>query len=280
MNEANLEYLKKSLDYLGFGSRLNEVLEAGIRREVPNFSVGISTYFEPPVRLGPDARQKDHVHFSLDFQKGKESDIYYLNDYTAELSTHNGLLRSQQFNLERDNRVTALQAYRLLLGAALQKEISQRGEGENAQAEKKEVWFKLNLDLTDSYGRHPLAKIHPSYGFDLTQVVDKYPLVWNKDRERAAVIEALQKGAFPKAAMEIDGKKELVILSANPRMKNLDVYDQQMNVIRNDRILSEGTLKDMVQKVELSGQGESPRQKEDGLFQEQEHVDQSRSRGR
>lgn len=40
--------------------------------------------------------------------------------------------------------------------------------------------MKLNLDLIDSYGRHPLTKIQPGYGFDLAAAVDKYPIVWQK----------------------------------------------------------------------------------------------------
>jgi len=37
MNENNVEYLKKTLENLGFGTKLNEVLETAIRREMPTF---------------------------------------------------------------------------------------------------------------------------------------------------------------------------------------------------------------------------------------------------
>lgn len=83
--------------------------------------MGISTYFEPHIRLGNDWQSKDAVQFTLDFNRAKDSDTYFLNDYTAILNTHNGIERKQEFNLERDHRITAAQAYRLLLGAALQR---------------------------------------------------------------------------------------------------------------------------------------------------------------
>jgi len=276
MNESNLEYLKKSLDYLGFGSMLNEVLESAIRREIPNFSVGISTYFEPQIRLGSDFKQKDTVQFTLDFNRAKDSDSYFLNDYTAILNTHNGIERRQEFNLERDHRITASQAYRLLLGAALHKEVLQRGDGENSQAEKKDVWMKLNLDLIDSYGRHPLTKIHSNYGFDLEAAIDKYPISWQKENERAELMESLKKGAFGKVAMEIEGKLQFAVVSANPRMKNLDVYDEQMSPVRNDRIFGQEP-----KKIELSGQNFNAAGQHEAFSQQAGDAhQQSRGRGR
>ena len=282
MNEANLEYLKKSLDYLGFGTKLNDVLETAIRREIPKFSVGISTTFEPLVRQDPDQGRKDAVHFTLDFNRAKESDSYFLNDYSAVLNTHTGIERRQEFNLERDNRVTAGQAYKLLLGASLQKEVYKRAEGEGQPAEKTDVWFKLNLDVIDSYGRHPVSKIYPSYGFNLEQAVDKYPIVWQKENDRATVLENLKKGLFTKVAMEVNGDTMLAVVSANPQMKNLDVYDYQITRDKHDRIFPG---KEFPQRVELSGEhrqstsGQTKAAAPESLEQDQntEHI---RSRGR
>ncbi|QDW27281.1 hypothetical protein FFJ24_021600 [Pedobacter sp. KBS0701] len=282
MNESNLEYLKKSLDYLGFGTKLNDVLETAIRREIPKFSVGISTAFEPSVRQEPDLGKKDAVHFTLDFNRAKDSDTYFLNDYTAVLNTHNGIERHQEFNLERDNRITASQAYKLLLGASLQKEVFKRGETEGAPAEKTDVWFKLNLDVIDSYGRHPVSKIHPSYGFDLEQAVNKYPIVWQKENDRATLLENLKKGLFTKVAMEVNGDTMLAVVTANPQMKNLDVYDYKMNPIKSDRIFAG---KEFPQRVELSGEhgqstsGQTNVGAPEAVAQDQ-NTEHTRSRGR
>lgn len=258
MNEANLEYLKKSLDYLGFGTKLNEVVETAIRREIPKFSVGISSHFEPPLRLGLDWAQKDTVHFTLDFNKAKDSDTYFLNDYTAALKTHNGIERKQEFNLERDHRVTAVQAYRLLSGAAIQKEVAKRRDGENTPAEKQQVWLKLDLDIVDSYGKHPLAKTYPNYGFDILAAIDKYPIVWKNDSEKETLVNELKKGSLPEVSMDFGGRTSLVVVSANPKMKNLDVYDTKMNVVRNDRIFPGDA--GAPQRVELTDKHQSSEQ--------------------
>lgn len=60
-----------------------------------------------------------------------------------------------------------------------------------------------------------------------------------KESERTELIENLKKGLFTKVAMEIDQQLQLAIVSANPRMKNLDVYDTQMSPVRNDKIFGE-----------------------------------------
>lgn len=284
MNEANLEYLKKTLNYLGFGTKLNDVVESAITKEIQKFSVGINTRFEPPLTLGNGAKQKDIVQFTLDFNKAKETDTYYLNDYTAYLTAHDGTSRSQQFNLERDLRVTANQAYRLLLGAALQKETSKRPEGENTVAGKTKVWMKLNLDVLDSYGRHPVSKTYPAYGFDLHSVLEKYPISGLKENELPSLITEVEKGMLPRLTMEIEGRITPVIISANPQMKNLDVYDLLMNQIKNDRIFTAELKSDPAQRVELTDQHQVNEHKFTGNeFQagDTENINQqSRSRGR
>ncbi|WP_431293343.1 hypothetical protein [Pedobacter sp. P26] len=281
MNEPNLEYLKKTLEYLGFGTKLNDVMETAIRREIPKFSVGISSYFEPPLKLGLDLAQKDTVHFTLDFNKAKENDTYFLNDYSAELKSHNGIQRAHSFNLERDHRVTAGQAYRLLLGAAIQKDIVKRAEAENSPAEKQQIWMKVDLDILDSFGKHPVAKVYPNYGFDISETLDKYPIIWKHDKEKDAVIADLRKGIFPEVAMDFGNRISPVVISANPRMRNLDVYDTRMNVIRNDRIFPDQATP---QRVELMGKGNqqaSGHELPNGVSQTQDQeVSDQHNRGR
>lgn len=124
MNEQNLEYLKKSLDYLGFGTKLNDVLESAISREIPAFTLGVNqSYTSSQAKKGP-AIGSDQLRVMLNFNRSKQSDMYFLNDYEVTLLKAGSALPIKQvFDLERDNRITALQAYKLLSGNSLERDV-------------------------------------------------------------------------------------------------------------------------------------------------------------
>src|SRR5690606_11063866 len=119
MNENNFEYLKKTLDGLGFGSKLNDVLENAIRREMPSFSLGISSQRKPLEVTDPNAARTDHLSFKINFNRSKDNDVYFLNSYDVTLSkANNPMVLSQNFDLARDHRISALQAHKLMSGLA------------------------------------------------------------------------------------------------------------------------------------------------------------------
>lgn len=89
MIENNLEYLKKTLDGLGFGSKLNDVLENAIRREMPAFSLGISSERRPLDAKDLNAARTDHLAFKINFNRSKDSDMYFLNNYEVTLRKAN-----------------------------------------------------------------------------------------------------------------------------------------------------------------------------------------------
>lgn len=147
MDERNLVTLKGTLDRLGFGSELNEVMEGAIKNKEPSFLLGICSYFDPPVRLSAEKGGKDFVQYILNFGHSKKTGTYKLYNYLAQLSTHNGIKRNQGFEINNDHYVTAREAYHLLLGNAVLKQVSTRKESGLHPQEKTDVWFKLNIDL-------------------------------------------------------------------------------------------------------------------------------------
>jgi len=239
MNEQNLDYLKKSLEYLGFGTRLNDVLESAIRREMPAFTLGINQqYISAEQRKNP-VPAADQIRFQLNFTKSKQSDMYFLNDYEVTLNPHGtSIPRKQTFDLERDNRITATQAYKLLSGQSFEKEVFTKSDGKE-QGEKTKVWFKLNLEVNDAYGNHPLRKFYPEYNFSLENTFDKYPFKKLTDLERDTALKMLRNGNIPELSLTIDKKNVAVLLTANPQMKALDVFDKNMVPIRDEQIFPE-----------------------------------------
>ncbi|RZJ76797.1 MAG: hypothetical protein EOO45_01060 [Flavobacterium sp.] len=236
MNEQNLEYLKKSLDYLGFGTKLNDVLESAISREIPAFTLGVNqSYTSAQAKKAPTVGS-DQMRVMLNFNRSKQSDMYFLNDYEVTLVKAGSALPIKQiFDLERDNRITALQAYKLLSGNSLERDVYTKAENGEA-AEKKRVWFKLNLDVQDAFGNHPLKKFYPEFKFDLSESINKYPFKGLTELEKEGMMRVLRNGNLAQADMLIGRKSVSVFVTANPQFKGLDVYDKNMSIIRQDEI--------------------------------------------
>ncbi|MFC4143523.1 hypothetical protein ACFSNA_02575 [Pedobacter mendelii] len=236
MNEQNLEYLKKSLNYLGFGTKLNDVLESAISREIPAFTLGVNqSYTSAQAKKGP-VIGSDQMRVMLNFNRSKQSDMYFLNDYEVTLlKAGNALPIKQVFDLERDNRITALQAYKLLSGNALERDVYTKSENGEA-TENKKVWFKLNLDVQDAYGNHPLKKFYPEFKFDLSEAIDKYPFKGLTELGKEGMMKVLKNGNLAQADMLVGKKSIPVFVTANPQFKGLEVYDKSMVVIRQDDI--------------------------------------------
>jgi len=236
MNEQNLEYLKKSLDYLGFGTKLNDVLESAISRGIPAFTLGVNqSYTSAQARKSP-AVGSDQMRVMLNFNRSKQSDMYFLNDYEVTLVKAGSALPIKQvFDLERDNRITALQAYKLLSGNSLERDVYTKAENGEA-GEKKKVWFKLNLDVQDAYGNHPLKKFYPEFKFELSEAIEKYPFKGLSEQGKDSMMKMLRSGNMAQAEMLMGKKAVPVFVTANPQYKGLDVYDKNMNIIRQDEI--------------------------------------------
>ncbi|MGE8425535.1 MAG: hypothetical protein ACN6PI_22045, partial [Sphingobacterium siyangense] len=228
MNENNIEYLKKSLEYLGFGKKLNDVLENAIRKEIPTFSLGIETKMRPLESKNQNAERTETLQFKINFNRSGESDQYFLNSYLVTLNKKNDpIVREQTFNLARDHRITALQAYKLLSGLSLEKDVYLKGNNDqvsqaNEQGQKNPIWLKLNLDITDAYGNHPLRTFRPEYGYDLVKTLATYPI---KDIESPdklqEVLTTLRNGNYYHTEMMIGNKNVPVSIAANPQIKTL-----------------------------------------------------------
>jgi len=261
MNENNLEYLKKTLEGLGFSSKLNDVLENAIRREMPSFSLGIGSLRKPLDTTDLNAARTDHLAFTLNFNRSKDGDMYFLNNYDVILKkVNNSIAISQTFDLARDHRITAVQAHKLLSGLAFEKEVFLRNKEENQetakQPEKTNMWFKLNLDVTDAFGNHPLRTFRPEYGYDIAEAIGKYPIKGlDKADKLQEAITALKNGNYLHAEIMIGKKTVPVSIVANPQMKTIDIYDKNRVELRDETIFAGKVVKE---KLNATQEMDSP----------------------
>lgn len=245
-NEKNLEYLQKLQTSLGFGEKLSGVLESAISRELPKFTLGISILHRPLESKDLNAQKTDYIQYGLNYTKAKEGDAYFLNTIDVTLhKTGESVPRQQTFDLDRDHRVTALQAYKLLSGLSLEKDIYVRPQGAEPDAKKSEkikAWFKLQLDVKDAYGNHPLKVLRPEYGYQFENSIAKYPLKGlEKESTRSEGLQAMRNGNYWHTELAIGNKTIPVTVAANPLMKSFDIYDKNMKEVRNEEIWSERT---------------------------------------
>ena len=140
MNKSNVEYLQRSLKYLGFGTALNEVLEKNLAEGKEKFAIATSAQFDNQHSLKDKEYPKDTINYELHFSKSKKSDNYFLNNYAATLEKGgtNEALR-QTFYLNKGNDITAKEAYNLLSGRSVSKTV--------------EIFPKYDLNYIDDQGR-------------------------------------------------------------------------------------------------------------------------------
>lgn len=240
MNQNNLQYLQKMLDHLGFGTKLNGVLEGAIYKKPESFTIGLNQKYIPAEFRSDPGKGVDMMHFDLQFNKSRETDAYFLNGFEATLKRYNtDQSVSKIFDIEKHHRMTALQSYKLLCGLSLQKDIFLRDLTHSGgdTLERIPVWFSLDLQVTNERGNHPLNRFYPGYGFDLEATVDRYNFMGLEDaQKRDAVIRALKYGNLIELPLELDGKVQSVYLSANPEMKTLNVYSKEMQPIKTEHI--------------------------------------------
>lgn len=152
----------------------------------------------------------------------------------------------------------------------MEKEVPLRAKDESQQTgkqpEKVNMWFKLNLDVTDAYGSHPLRTFRPEYGYDLADAIGKYPLKGLDTPEKMQeAITSLKNGNYLHTDLLIGKKAVPVSVTANPQMKTIDIYDKNRIQLRDETIFPERVSKekaDTGQAVASSTGQKSGQQKE------------------
>src|ERR1700741_250891 len=154
MNEENVSYLQNQLKFMGFGDKLNEKLVEMIQAGKPEFSLKANFKYKRPPTAVNEIIEKDTVSYELHFKKGTEKDMYFFNKYDASLvkdmqqkeAMANGpeiVELKNTFYLNNGKGITAKEAYNLLDGRSVYKELNNR-EGETYNA-----WLKIKFDLKD-----------------------------------------------------------------------------------------------------------------------------------
>jgi len=220
MNEQNFEYLKDNIKYMGFGEKLNEQLEHNLNQAKDDFKLD----FKAVVNNKPfDA--------TLHFRKSESSEMYFFNSFDASLQKGNGEKVDQTFYLNKGKGITAKEAYNLLDGRAVHKELT------NKENVPYKAWVQLDFQNKGKNNNFEVKQFHENYGFDLKEAVGKYAITELKDSEKEkSLLQSLQKGNIQSVTIEKDGNSHKIFIEANPQFKSVSLYDGQMKRVQKEAL--------------------------------------------
>ena len=232
MNEKNLEYLANQVKYTGFGEEFENELRKKIKKEPDEFSLKYSTSFG-----------KDKVDAKLKFSKSKQTDIYFFNSYQLGMEKQNAHKVEQTFYINKGNNITLKEAYNLLSGRAVNKDLT------NSEGQLYNAWVQLDFKETDESGNFKLKKYSENYGYDLESALENHPIKeLNNEEYKGNLIDFLKKGNLQSATFINDGKEEKRFISANPKFKIINLFDNDIKRIGSKKNQEKDNKKDQTEK--------------------------------
>lgn len=220
MNEKNFEYLKDNIKYMGFGEKQNDTLEQHLKEGKESFQL---TYKAEVNKKAFEA--------VLQFRKSDNSDMYFFNSYHASLERRNGEKVEQTFYLTKGKGVTAKEAYNLLEGRAVFKELS------NKAGEPYRAWIQLDFDNKDKNNNNEVKQYHEKYGYDLKEAVGKYAISeLDGGGKEKTLMQSLQKGNIQSVFIEKEGSISKMFIEANPQYKTATLYNAEMKRVQKEEL--------------------------------------------
>jgi hypothetical protein len=220
MNAENLKYLSDNIKYMGFGETLKVELERNMGEGKGEFQL----HFKAVVNNKP-------FEATLNFRKSDSSDMYFFNNYHASLEKSNGEKNEQTFYLNKGKGVTAKEAYNLLDGRAVHKDLTTK-EGQPYKA-----WIQLDFEDKDKNNNFEVKQFHENYGYDLKAAVEKFAVTELSDPEKAkALMQSLEKGNVQSVTIEKDGNSHKMFMEADPQYKKVTLYDSNMKMVAKESL--------------------------------------------
>jgi hypothetical protein len=228
MNPENLKFLQDRLFYLGTEKKLFPELEKNMAAGKPEFSLPFSNQYD-----------QDKLNVNLHFRKSDQTDLYFLNRYDATLQKPGGAEVSRSFKLENGKGMTMKEAYNLLDGRAVNKDLKNK-EGVTYNA-----WVKLDYASKDEAGQAKILQYHKNYGFDLQAELFKLPLANMPAENFNKLTASLERGNIQQVKLDNVPAYPSVWVTANPQYKTLNLADEQGRMLSRDDKMSLHAITDM-----------------------------------
>lgn len=243
MNQKNFEYLRDQVKYTGFGEGLEESLKEKLSKQSPDFTLTHTAQYG-----------NDVASSTLQFSKSKQSDMYFFNSYKVNLQRENVPdAMEQTFYINKGNNVTLKEAYNLMSGRAVNKDLT------NKNGELYNAWVQFDFKQTDNNGNYKLKQFHQNYGYDLDAVLSKHPIKELVNEEyKSNLMDSLKKGNRQSATLLKDGTEQKIFIEANPRYKSISIYDSSMHRMVHSQSKSEKQVETKSKSAKQESKKESP----------------------
>lgn len=234
MNQKNLEYLQEQVKYTGFGEGLNE----GIREKIEEGQEKFTIWHE--AEFG-----KDKVDAVLFFSKSKESDMYFFNKYEMLLAKEGETEKlGQTFYINRGNNITLKEAYNLMEGRAVNKNLT------SADGQLYNAWIQLDFKQADERGNFKLRHFNEKFGYDLMATLAKHPIKeLSNESHKEELIASLKKGNLQSVTLVKDGAEKKHYIEATPQYKSITIYDENRQRLDSRKTKSEKQAEDSGQSA-------------------------------
>ncbi|MFT3749151.1 MAG: hypothetical protein QM768_12570 [Agriterribacter sp.] len=265
MDEKAMGFNESQLKRTGFSEAFTPELKAKMEQGMPLIQHEFKKNYEG-----------DQVAATLHLKKSATSDYYFLNKFDLQLqkSGHadsvnqtfyitskkvvgDGEDDGQQKN-KIDNKYTLKEAYNLLAGRPVHKNLVSN------EGNEYEAWVKLNFKNKLDNGNHELKQYTKNYGFELENVLAKYPIKELTNVEyKQSLIDSLHRGNLQKATfVGNDGKEEKLYISPNITLGALNVYDQNKQRLTTEMLVEKQYIgKDLAEQLrERVSQQQKPEQ--------------------
>lgn len=220
MNNENFQYLSDNLKYMGFGENLKPELEKNLNEGKAEFQL----HYKAEINKKP-------FEVTMNFRKSDSSDMYFFNNYHASLERNNGEKAEQTFYLNKGKGVTGKEAFNLLDGRAVHKDLVTK-EGQPYKA-----WIQLDFENKDKHNNFEVKQYHENYGYDLKAAVEKFAVAELKDPEKEkALMQSLHKGNVQSITIEKDGNSHKMFMEADPQYKKVTLYDSNMKMVAKESL--------------------------------------------
>ncbi|TDO96047.1 hypothetical protein [Flavobacterium sp. 245] len=218
MNQKNLEFLASQIKYTGFGETLDGALKEKMEKGEKEFTIPHEAKFD-----------RGTLSSELSFKKSDQSDLYFFNSYKAILEKEGASHAPEQiFYVSKDNTITMKEAFNLLDGRAVNKDLK------NKEGEVYNSWISLDFKNPENSGNFKLNHYHQNYGYDLEAALSKHSI---KELEtpkfKEDLLNSLKKGNLQSVTFVVSGVESKMHVEANPHFKTVNVYDANLQRINH-----------------------------------------------
>lgn len=223
MDEQAKTFNENQLKRVGMGEFFTPELQEKMKQGIANIIMNVSKTYEG-----------DNLGITMHLKKDANSDRYFLDKFDASLQKDGRISTvNQTFYVSQENKYTQKEAYNLLNGRPVFKELTNK-EGQPYQA-----WVKLNTGKLLENGSHEMKQYSSAYPFDLNKTLEQYPIKeLSNEQFKAGLLDSLQRGNLQNVTFTgKDGSEQKLFVSPNIVMGSMNVYDENKQRLTTEDLL-------------------------------------------